>query len=1213
MLTERVAKHFDRDVRERGERYAVDGSMGRLTVRGDVARAVVYGTDEYELRIARRDEGKGWRLDVACSCRYAADNNDHCKHVWAMLRAGEAKLEKAWGTPPKLVWTYGCDDEDFSFEPDDDLDDGSEDEDGADEIVMVRPIVTPKEIEKAPIAVLRAEIKRLEQLERQQRAKPREPEKPQIPAWKRMLEETRAYVRNAGTFSPATRGKKEIVIDRVWYVIDAERSRAARAIIVELMRESGARGVPALPSGGVPLESLRKMTLTAKDVEKILDDKDREIAAMLVGAGRPNNEYGTYGRYGYSDPSATLWQLDMRMMRLLMPKVLATGRLLIRKEGGRTLEPATWNGDEAWDLAIEVVKQAGSGNRHEARPVLRRGDTRVALCEAEAIIDGDPGMVLHKEELAPLRVVGGEAGGMLVWAQHFVRRGSAVVEPGELGELIGALAERGVHLPVVWPENWGARRVVGVTPKPTLVLRTAEQSGRSLSAGLLDAQVRFVYEGATVDAGTGRYVSSQLEGTEAAMVERDVEAEKRAVERMIALGGKHDMYEQRLSVPVKLVPRMAAGLLSEGWTVLGDTHAYRTPGAVSVRVSSGIDWFDLEGGVEFGGDGKASAAIGDVLAALAKGEKFVKLGDGSLGLLPEEWLAKHGRWLALGRVEGEGVRFAKAQLTLVDALMAAMPEATCDAQVMAARKKLKAFEGIRARMEPKGFRGTLRPYQREGLGWLHFLSKFGLGGCLADDMGLGKTVQLLAHMAERRAAKEKGSWLVVAPKTLVFNWAREAERFTPGLKIVDHTGLQRGKSVESFKDADLVLTTYATMRMDIELLRKVEFACVVLDEAQAIKNDGSQGAKAARLLRARRRIALTGTPMENRLEDLWSIFEFLNPGMLGSSSAFKEAARSGGNVAAGSGTNTADGTSDGSGAGMEVLRRALRPFLLRRTKAKVAPDLPARSEQTVRCELEGEQRSLYDGLRAHYREQLLGRVERDGMNKSKMHVLEALLRLRQAACHTALVSSGMIEPKGLVGGKQKKEKKGAENTKKSDVASASGESAKVTTLVEMLEELAQEGHKALVFSQFTSLLALVKTELDRKKIVYEELDGSTSSKEREIRVDRFQKVAVKDGGRGVFLISLKAGGVGLNLTAAGYVFLLDPWWNPAVEAQAIDRTHRIGQDKSVIAYRLIATGTVEERILELQQSKRELAQAIVSESAGPLTAMTREDLEWLLS
>ncbi len=1204
MLTAKVAKEFDSGVRTRGEGYAADGSIARFSVRGNMAKAVAYGSDQYQVSIERCDEGDGWRLDVACSCPYAADNDDRCKHVWAMLRAGEAKLEKAWGNPPKKVWMCGQEDDEFAFEPDDDSDEENEDEDGAEEVVTQRPIATRRAMEKAPIAQLRAEIERMKQLEREQRAQRMEPKKPKVPAWKRMLEETRAYVRNSGTFSPGARGKQEVVIDRVWYVIDAERSRAAQAIIVELMRETRARGEPALPTGVTQLESLKKLTLTAKDVEKILDEKDREIAALLVGAGRPNNDYGSYGRYGYSEPSATLWQLDMRMMRLLMPRVLATGRLLVRKEGGHKLEPATWNGDATWDLAIEVVKQPGSGNRHEARPVLRRGDERAALDEVEAIIDGDPGMVLHNAELSPLRVAGGEASGMLVWAQHFLRRGSAVVEPGELGELIGALAERGVHLPVLWPESWGMRRLTGVSPKPTLVLRTAEQAGRSLPTTLLDAQVRFVYEGATVDAGTGRYVSSQMQGTEAAMIERDVDGEKRAVERIIAFGGKRDAYEQRLSVPVKLVPKMAAGLLGEGWTVLGDKHAYRTPGAVSVRVSSGIDWFDLEGGVEFGGDGKASAAIGAVLAALAKGEKFVKLGDGSLGLLPEEWLAKHGRWLALGRVEGEGVRFARAQLTLVDALMAQMPEATCDAQVMAARKKLKQFEGITARMEPKAFRGTLRPYQREGLGWLHFLSEFGLGGCLADDMGLGKTVQLLAHMAERREAKEKGPWLVVAPKTLIFNWAREAERFTPGMKIVDHTGLQRGKSAESFKDADLVLTTYATMRMDIELLRKVEFACVVLDEAQAIKNDGSQGAKAARLLRARRRIALTGTPVENRLEDLWSIFEFLNPGMLGSSRAFKEAARSG--------AGEANGAEKSGAAGMDVLRRALRPFLLRRTKAKVAPDLPARSEQTVRCELEGAQRTLYDGLRAHYREQLLGRVERDGMNKSKMHVLEALLRLRQAACHTALVSSVVIEPKGLLSGKNK-EKKGTERTKKTDGTNASGESAKVATLVEMLEELAQEGHKALVFSQFTSLLALVKTELDRKKIVYEELDGSTSSKEREIRVDRFQNVAVKDGGRGVFLISLKAGGVGLNLTAAGYVFLLDPWWNPAVEAQAIDRTHRIGQDKSVIAYRLIATGTVEERILELQQSKRELAQAIVSESAGPLTAMTREDLEWLLS
>ena len=608
--------------------------------------------------------------------------------------------------------------------------------------------------------------------------------------------------------------------------------------------------------------------------------------------------------------------------------------------------------------------------------------------------------------------------------------------------------------------------------------------------------------------------------------------------------------------------------------------------------------------MEFGeGKGGVSATIGAVIAALRKGEKFVSLGDGSLGLLPEEWLAKHGKWLGLGREEGGAVRFSKAQLTLVDALLAAMPEATCDKQVVAARAKLRAFDGITERTEPKGFRGELRPYQRQGLGWLHFLAEFGLGGCLADDMGLGKTVQLLAHMADRRKEGGKanaGPWLVVAPKSLVFNWAREAERFTPGLRIVDHTGPERGASDKELAKHDLVLTTYATMRLDIELLRKVEFGCIVLDEAQMIKNAGSQAAKAARLLRGRRRLALTGTPVENRLEDLWSIFEFLNPGMLGTSGAFKDAMKSGSGSNGSQGLNGANG-GETKGPGMEVLRRALRPFLLRRTKQVVAPELPARTEQTVRCELEGRQRALYDGLRMHYREQLLGRVEREGMNKSKMHVLEALLRLRQAACHPAL-----IEPKDSLARRR------TANVD-SDGAPKGAESAKMTTLVEMLEELGQEGHKALVFSQFTSLLALVRVELDKKKIGYEELDGTTSAKEREIRVDRFQTVGVKEGGKGVFLISLKAGGVGLNLTAAGYVFLLDPWWNPAVEAQAIDRTHRIGQDKGVMAYRLIATGTVEERILELQERKRELAAAIVSENDGPLSAMTREDLEWLLS
>ena len=495
-----------------------------------------------------------------------------------------------------------------------------------------------------------------------------------------------------------------------------------------------------------------------------------------------------------------------------------------------------------------------------------------------------------------------------------------------------------------------------------------------------------------------------------------------------------------------------------------------------------------------------------------------------------------------------------------------MPEATFDENLAAARRKLQSFSGVKPRKAPRGFRGELRPYQREGLGWLRFLDEHDWGGCLADDMGLGKTVQILALLADRRRWSGMGPSLVLAPKSVVFNWIREAERFAPKLRVMDYTGLDRKGLRESFGEYDLILTTYGTLRRDITFLREQAFNYVVLDEAQAIKNPDSQNAKAARLLPARRRLALTGTPVENHLGDLWSICEFLNPGMLGAAKAFR-------NFAAG------NGNGEGEHEELPMLARMLRPFILRRTKKQVAPELPERIEQTIDCELGPKQAAYYKELRDHYRASLTATVGKVGLARSKMHVLEALLRLRQAACHPGLI----------------------------DKSKVGDESAKLDMLLSMITELIEKGHKALIFSQFTKMLAIVRTALDRRGLTYEYLDGKTYDRPK--RIDRFQS----DPDCRLFLISLKAGGTGLNLTAADYVFILDPWWNPAVEAQAIDRTHRIGQDKKVIAYRLIARDTVEAKILELQRSKRALADAIITQKNSLIRTLTREDLNELLS
>jgi SNF2 family DNA or RNA helicase len=483
-----------------------------------------------------------------------------------------------------------------------------------------------------------------------------------------------------------------------------------------------------------------------------------------------------------------------------------------------------------------------------------------------------------------------------------------------------------------------------------------------------------------------------------------------------------------------------------------------------------------------------------------------------------------------------------------------------------ARDRMQRFAGVHAEDAPPTFRGTLRDYQREALGWMRFLRDFGFGGCLADDMGLGKTVMVLAMLEARRldSTRPHRPSLVVLPRSLLFNWISEAARFAPQLRILDFAHADRHTAIDAIADADLVLTTYGTLRRDVPALQDHPFDYVILDEAQAIKNAATATAKAVRLLRTDHRLALTGTPVENHLGELQSLFDFLNPGLLGR----------GGVLDLRRASSLAE-----SEAHVRRLAKGLRPFFLRRTKEQVAPELPPRTEETLHCELEGEQLETYEQLRDHYRRVLLRQIDREGLAKSKFQILEALLRLRQAACHTGLLPNG---------------------TRRDS-------SAKFDLLLPRLAELMDEGRKALVFSQFTTLLGLLRDQLDADGVRYAYLDGDT--RDREAVVSRFQE----DPACPLFLISLKAGGVGLNLTAAEYVFLLDPWWNPAVETQAIDRTHRIGQTKPVFAYRIVARDTVEERILELQSRKRALADAILDAGTGGLRGLQREDLEQLLS
>jgi superfamily II DNA or RNA helicase len=586
--------------------------------------------------------------------------------------------------------------------------------------------------------------------------------------------------------------------------------------------------------------------------------------------------------------------------------------------------------------------------------------------------------------------------------------------------------------------------------------------------------------------------------------------------------------------------------------IRGDAHRGFVPAApLSARLKIGGQDFELGFESAPAGGGRARRADpARVLRAWRAGEGYVALEGGGLAPLPTDWLARHGERVAdLLAARGES-RGALPRCALPDLAR------LCDAL---GEPRPPAFEALRALVEgftslppaplPSDLRAELRPYQKAGVDWLCFLRSLELGGVLADDMGLGKTLQALCAL--------KGRTLVVAPTSLLFNWSEEIARFRPGLRAsIYHGG---GRALDP--DADVTLTSYAILRLDADALSAVRWDTAILDEAQTIKNPDSQVARAAHRLEAGFRVTLSGTPVENRLEELWSQLHFTNPGLLGSREDFSE--------------RIARPVAEGDELAAARLRERIRPFVLRRLKREVAPELPPRSEVVLHAVLSEQERALYDAVRAATREDVVRQL---GAGGNVLAALEALLRLRQAACHPGLVPGGPAAPS----------------------------SAKLDLLLEFLEEAVADGHKALVFSQWTSLLDRAEPVLNQAGILFLRLDGST--RDRGAVVERFQSEA----GPPVLLISLGAGGLGLNLTAADHVFILDPWWNPAVEDQAADRAHRIGQQRPVMIYRLVAQDTVEERVLALQRHKRELADAALAGAAGA-ASLTREDLLALLA
>ena len=1118
-LLENLQSQFPEQDRQQGATYFVTGAVKEVSDEDGLITAQV-SNGEDSVNTVEMDTIDDHVIYMECGClRFAAAGT--CRHVWAAaLQVSENR-----STPPPRPSSYRS-------------------------------------------------SKKKKVVSRKKRDKKKPKKKDKTPMWLKSLNEVARDFDDAGVTRQSVRpgAARE---QRIWYVITLNRNLRNSSPLIEfeqqVQRQSGEWG------------SIKQLPISDPGIS--ITDADHRDAIDTVNLWRRalKSDHGLDFYYRHRpEPQVVEWTIPSLAFDATLPKLFATGAVRWRLDDSTTaIEsfPLRWD-DEVWSLSIDVSTDEDA-EEWIFQGRLNSPSNQTCLLEETAFVFMD-GLVMFPNRMAKL-----DSNGLAQWLPMLRSTGKLRVPFADRDRFVKEFGDSNLLASLQLPEQL-LPAAVDLKPAARIRLKT-HQSGRTVR---VHGVIHFLYGDVEIRVQES---SLLLQSSESQVrYRRDINAETAWLKALPTdLRPYTDEPWQQNRPDVDCLPaRMltaVGGLLEAGWDVEIEEQKVRQGGIAKVSVSSEIDWFNLEGEFEFD---DTAVVLPEILQAARAGQHFVKLRDGSLGMLPQEWLDNNEDLIALGEVSGEKIRFRQSQAMLLDSLLAAQDNGEADKRFKAFCRKLRSFDGIKPKSAPRGFKGELRQYQRDGLAWLNFLREFGLGGCLADDMGLGKTVQVLALLESRRTRRLKTDEqrlpsLVIVPKSLVFNWIEEARKFAPKLRVGNYTGTGRKSLLSSLDDYDILITTYGSARIDIVELKEIAFDYVILDESQAIKNSNAQAAKAVRLLNGRHRLAMTGTPIENHLGELWSLFEFLNPGMLGRSTAFKRLAKRPQSIskrdALADKSDNADATPDESKSkkpdGLEMLARAIRPYMLRRTKQEVLTDLPDKTEQTLFCELSGKQRKTYNEIRDFYRASLMQTVKKKGLKRSKFQVLEALLRLRQAACHPALISSDHVKTP----------------------------SAKLDLLESQLEDITRDGRKVLVFSQFTSLLGLVRDRLDKQGTTYEYLDGKTTKRQQ--KVDRFQT----DADCSVFLISLKAGGSGLNLTAAEYVFILDPWWNPAAEAQAIDRAHRIGQENQVFAYRLIAKDTIEERILELQDSKRDLAASIISADSSLMSGLSSEDLQMLLS
>lgn len=863
-----------------------------------------------------------------------------------------------------------------------------------------------------------------------------------------------------------------------------------------------------------------------------MDETDREIIRLLFVANDLD---------GYRDPA-----LMGRAGAIALDMMLRTGRLF-----AATQTPTPLIQGAQRELNLDWERE---GDRYRLRMGMDQGGGDVLPTEPPAYLD------MQRFEAGPLVLPEG-------FDPQWVHRiqDSPPVEAGEAEAVSRRLALEFPQMPTPTPVQW---REVHASPVPALAVMLYDED--LLQSGLL---LHFLYDQVAVrPEAPQEVVSGEVDG-ELVRVYRDPAAETQAMDTLrsaglLPLADHPELYTPSmedtdsgtaigrwLDVLDSLLPRLE----EEGWRIeyVQGTHPQLT-GSDSLRaeVEEGQGWFDLHFDLEV--DGRKIPLL-PLVSQLIE--------DYSPGSLPEHL------WLQLET--GEYVKVPREQIepvlqTLMDLHEQIAPDASAlrlsrldaprllelgdlpvqgGASLQDMARKLTRFEAIHEVPPPRAFTGDLRPYQQRGVSWLQFLREYGLAGILADDMGLGKTVQTLAHLAlEREAGRLTHPALIVAPTSLLSNWRREAEQFTPDLRVLVLHGPQRKDHFHRLAEHDLVLTTYPLLPRDREALLEQSFSHLILDEAQQIKNPKAQAAQVARRLKAEHRLCLTGTPMENHLGELWAQFDFLLPGFLGTQEAFSRTYRT-------------PIEKHGDQERMQRLNRRIAPFLLRRTKDVVAAELPEKTELLRSVPIGGRQAALYESIRLTMERKVRDAIARKGLAGSQITILDALLKLRQVCCDPRLLPASVRRDNEAV------------------------PSAKLRMLMELLPELLSEGSRVLIFSQFTTMLGLIEKELKAAGVAYSKLTGQTRKRDEAIG-------AFREGRVPVMLVSLKAGGVGLNLTEADTVIHYDPWWNPAVEAQATDRAHRIGQDKPVFVYKLVTENTVEEKILAMQAHKQQLADRV---------------------